>query len=90
MNPDLARNLVACRIEAPYLACRIEAPYLDASRLSSSSMIASTISTCRQREPGQMLIPPGLVQQASAAAFWDRLISAFFAVVDPEALPLES
>ena len=36
-----------------------------------------------------MLIPQGLVQQANAAAFWHRHISAFFAVVEPEALPLE-
>ena len=38
-----------------------------------------------------MLTLQVLVQQASSAAFWHRLISAFFAVVtvNPEALPLE-
>ena len=62
---------------------------MDASRLSSTSMIASEMSTHREKGTGQMLIPQGLVQQASAAAFWYRLIRAFFAVVDPEALPFE-
>ena len=52
-------------------------------------MIASEMSTRRERGTGQMLIPQGLVQQASCAAFWHRLISAFLAVVDPEALPVE-
>ena len=82
MNPDLARNLVA------YL---IGAHYLDASRLSSTSMNASEMSTRRERGTGQMpvLIPQSLVQQDSSAAFWHRLISTFFAVVDPEALPVE-
>ena len=87
MNPDLARSL---------LACLIGAPYLDASRLSSTSKIASQleISTRRERGTDQMLIPqglPGLVQLTRAAAFWNRLISAFFFfVVDQEVLSLES
>ena len=80
MNPDLARNLVACLIGAPFL---------DASRLSRAYMIAAEMSMRRERGTGQMLIPQGLVQQASCAAFWHRLISAFLAVVDPEALPVE-
>ena len=84
MNPDLARSL---------LACLIGAPYLDASRLSSTSKIASQleISTRRERGTDQMLIPQGLVQLTSAASFWNRLISAFFFfVVDQEVLSLES
>ena len=52
-------------------------------------MIASELSTRREGEKGQMLILQGLVPQASAAAFWHRLVSAFFAVVDSEALPLK-
>ena len=49
------------------------------------------MSTRRERGTVQRLIPQDLVQQASSAAFWHRLISAFFAVVtvNPEALPLE-
>ena len=61
MNSDLARNLVACLRGAPYF---------DVSRLSSTGhVIASQMPTRRERGTGQMLIPQGLVQQASAAAF---------------------
>ena len=35
-----------------------------------------------------MLIQQVVVQQASAAALWHKLISPFSAVVDPKALPL--
>ena len=47
------------------------------------------MSTRRERGTVQRLIPQDLVQQASSAAFWHRLISAFFVMVDPEALPVE-
>ena len=77
MNSDLARNLVAGLIVVPYL---------DESRWSSTNIIASEMSTRRQRGTGQ-----GLIQQTSAAAFWHSLqvIRALFALVDPEVLPLE-
>ena len=46
------------------------------------------MSTRHERGIGQMLIQQVVVQQASAAALWHKLISPFSAVVDPEALPL--
>ena len=81
MNPDLVLNLVVSLMLAPYW---------DESRLSSTSKISSKMSTHCERgtglTSGQMLIQQRLVQQASAAAFWHRLISTFSALVDPGAL----
>ena len=75
----------------PVGPCRTGAPYLDASRLSSTSMITYQISTRSERGTGRMLIQQGLVQQTSAAVFWHRLLSAFLLLsLESEEMLLES
>ena len=71
MNPDLAQNLVPCLKGAPYL---------DVSRLSSTSMIASEMSTRCERGTGQMLIPLHVLGMAGADDMVDSLFLSYLLV----------